>query len=988
MADKHKKRSNSDDINEFFAEFTKVDQTSGNKGSQQSQGSQKGAAQQRQPRQAAGNNSKNSGPVQNPKAQSGASFNSTSKGKKKKKKKHRVLKIIILLIVLAILAVGAYVGVLVMTAEIHSIDADSIYSRLHQRSTIYDSNGKKIESVFSEEGNRANVIYGDIPEDMINAIVAIEDKTFWEHHGFNFIRIMGAIKESVFGGGQVSGTSTLTQQLARNVYLAERKSQHSLNRKILEAYYTVLIEQSMTKEQIVEAYLNTVYLGFNCYGVEAASQAYFGKSVKKLDLLQCVALASLPQSPDSFALVKSRPVGTVEVAKKDVLAETESIIYAYNGEMSENRRKMTLNNMVEQGYIKQSEANNALEENLKKKMKVSIEKGSGFASYFTDYAIEQITQDIMEEYGWSKAEARKMIYNDGLKIYTTMDRNAQRIATKEFRQSSNYPGVTNLRMDSNSNILNNKTGKVLLYPYSHYFDSKEQFTLKKSEYRRNSDGSLTLLTGKRLNFINTTLSDGSDDISVEFKNMYTREDGKLYTIEGGALSIPQGYKTKDAAGNCTVSAKFFNDYPKFFREKSGKLIVDESNYILRQKVVQPQSAIVIMDYRTGGIKAMVGGRNTTGKMLYNRATKPRQPGSSIKPLAVYSSALQMSVNAAEKGDGMSLSNSDGSSWGSYITAGSVINDAPMIVNGRSWPKNWYSGYRGRMTLRTAVEQSVNVCAVKVYQQMGPEFPTAQLKKMGVTSIVEDGAVNDMNPAALALGGMTNGISPLQMAAAYGTFPNQGIYTEPVAYTKITNSNDEVLFEKIPKTEEVLNEGVAYIMTSILRSVVTNGLGTTASFGGQPVAGKTGTTTDNYDAWFVGFTPQYSAAMWIGNDVNIELTEGSAAAARLWRTIMSQVCADMPYGEYQKRPDNVTQINGEFYVKGTYSKVSAPGNGFGSSAAATSSQQQNTTRQVVTPTTRTPATQRPTTQAPTTQAPTTQAPTTQASEPIDNGETDE
>ncbi len=983
MADKHKKRSSSDDINEFFAEFTKIDSSSsGNR-----QDNRKGASPQRQPRQAAAN-SKNNGPVQNPKGQAGsASFNSTSKGKKKqKKKKHRVLKIIILLIVLGILGVGSYVGVLILTAEYHSIDADNIYSQLNQRSTIYDSNGKKIESVFSEEGNRANVMYGDIPEDMVNAIVAIEDKTFWEHHGFNFIRIMGAIKESILGGGQVSGTSTLTQQLARNVYLTEQKSQHSLNRKIVEAYYTVLIEQSLTKEQIVEAYLNTVYLGFNCYGIEAASQAYFGKNVKKLDLLQCVALASLPQSPDSFALVKSRPVGTVEVEKKDVLAETESIVYAYNGELSENRRKMTLNNMVDQGYIKQSEANEALDQNLKKKMKVSIEKGSGFASYFTDYAIEQITKDIMEEYGWSKEDARKMVYNDGLKIYTTMDRNAQRIATREFRQGSNYPGLTNIRTDSNGNILNNKTGKILLYEYSRYFNDKDQFVLKKNEFRWNSDGSLTLFAGNRLNFYDVTLSDGSKDISPTFKNLYTREDGKLYTIEGGALSIPQGYKTKDAAGNCTVSAKFFTDYPKFFREKSGKLIVDEKNYSLKQKVIQPQSAIVIMDHKTGGIKAMVGGRNTTGKMLYNRAINPRQPGSSIKPLAVYSSALQMSYKKAKKGEGMSLSKSDGSSWGSYITAGSVINDAPMVVNGRAWPKNWYTGYRGRMTLRTAVEQSVNVCAVKVYQQMGPEFPTSQLKKMGITSIVEDGDTNDMNPAALALGGMTHGISPLQMAAAYGTFPNQGIYTEPVTYTKITNSNDEVLFEKVPKTEEALNEGVAYIMTSILRSVVTNGLGTTASFGGQPVAGKTGTTTDNFDAWFVGFTPQYSAAMWIGNDVNIELTEGSAAAARLWRTIMSQVCADMPYGEYPKRPDNVTQINGEFYVKGTYSRVAAPGNGYGSSATGTSSQQQSTTRRVVAPSTRTPSTQAPTTQAPTTQAPTTQPPTTPPSEPVeDNGD---
>lgn len=373
---------------------------------------------------------------------------------------------------------------------------------------------------------------------------------------------------------------------------------------------------------------------------------------------------------------------------------------------------------------------------------------------------------------------------------------------------------------------------------------------------------------------------------------------------------------------------------------------------------------------------MVGGRGTEGKQIYNRAVQPRQPGSSIKPIAIYSSALQSSYNAAEKGESMSLSNSDGSNWGKYITAGSVINDAPMVVNGRTWPKNWYTGYRGHMTLRTAVQQSVNVCAVKVYQQMGPEFPTSQLKKMGVTTLVEDGNTNDMNPAALALGGMTRGIKPIEMAAAYGIFPNEGTYTEPVAYTKITNSNDEVLFDKTPKTEQVLDKGVAFIMTDILRSVVTNGLGSNASFSGQPVAGKTGTTSDNFDAWFVGFTPQYTASVWIGNDVNIELAEGSAAAARLWRTIMSQVCAGEPRGKYPSQPDDVSKIGGEYYTDGTYSRVAKPKSTSDESESSSSSdKKKGTTKQVERATTQPPATQAPTTKAPTTQAPTTKAPTT-------------
>lgn len=1033
MADKYNKNSGSDDINEFFAEFDKV-KTPSSSGSrskpsgsgtsrparpaganrpasgQRSANGSRPAASQRQangqrpasgqriasnaqgtggPRSAGGSRAAGAGngnaPVQNPNVPGAATSKPSQKkkgkiGKPGKKKKHRPLKIF-LLVILALVLIGViYVGTLILTADTHNIDADNVYKRLQQRSTIYDDDGKEIESVFLENGNRTNVEYNDLPQDLINAIVAIEDKTFWEHHGFNFVRIMGAIKDSITGGGQISGTSTLTQQLARNIYLADKKSERSINRKVLEAYYTVLIEQNLTKEQIVEAYLNTVYLGFNCYGVEAASQEYFGKSVKDLDLLECVSLAALPQSPDAFALVKTRPVGAVEVQKKDILAQNDAYIYAYNGKLSENRRQMTLNNMVEQGYTTRTDADKALDKNLKKKMKVTIDRGSGFSSYFTDFALEQIKNDIMEEYGWDETRARNIIYTGGLKIYTTMSKKAQKVIEDEFADSSNFPGVSGLRKDSKGNILNNKTGKILLYDYDDYFNDKEEFVLEKSEFKKNSDGSLTLYHGKRLNFYNITVNN-TDDVSVNFESMYQQKDGKFYSIEGGALSIPQGYKDKDALGNCIVSAKFFKDYPEFFKERKGKLVVNSNNYTLKQKVVQPQCAMVVLDYKTGGIKAMVGGRGTSGKMLHNRATHPRQPGSTMKPISVYSSALQSSFKAVERDVDMKLSNSDGSNWGSYITAGSVINDAPMTVNGRTWPKNFYSGHRGRMTLRTAVEQSVNVCAVKTYQQMGPEFPVSQLKKMGITTVVEDGSVNDMNPAALALGGMTKGISPLEMTAAYGIFPNRGKYTEPIAYTKITNSNDEVIFDKVPDTEEVLDEGVAYIMTSILRSTVTNGIATNAGFSGQPAAGKTGTTNDNYDIWFSGFTPQYSAALWIGNDVNLELSSGSARAASLWSKIMRQVCEGLSYGKYPEQPDNVSRINGEYYTDGTYSKVSKPSDSSYTTQAPTRSTQKTreTTRKVVVPTTRKPTTKKPTPSTSTN----TQAPAQEPQQPADN-----
>ena len=262
-----------------------------------------------------------------------------------------------------------------------------------------------------------------------------------------------------------------------------------------------------------------------------------------------------------------------------------------------------------------------------------------------------------------------------------------------------------------------------------------------------------------------------------------------------------------------------------------------------------------------------------------------------------------------------------------------------------------------MTFRTALQQSVNVCAVKIYQQIGPDYAASMLRKVGITSLDDEGEVNDLNPAALALGGLTNGISPLELTAAYATFPNGGVYKEPIAYTKVLNAKDEVLFEKTSEGEQVYDEGVAWIMTDILQTVVTRGIAGNAAIGTQPVGGKTGTTDNNYDAWFAGFTPQYTAALWMGNDVNIELSMGSSQSAAFWSHIMSRVCENTPRGSFKERPSNVISAGGEYYTEGTYSRVSMK-------PSATKSES-----------TTTESTTAPTTEAPTTLAPTTQAPTT-------------
>lgn len=188
------------------------------------------------------------------------------------------------------------------------------------------------------------------------------------------------------------------------------------------------------------------------------------------------------------------------------------------------------------------------------------------------------------------------------------------------------------------------------------------------------------------------------------------------------------------------------------------------------------------------------------------------------------------------------------------------------------------------------------------------------KKFGITSVVETGSSNDRNAAALALGGMVNGISPLEMASAYGTFPNTGQHVDYTGYTKVTDKNGNTILENDKKTTAVMSEGVAFIMTDILRTTVVNGVARDAALD-KPTAGKTGTTSDNYDAWFCGFTPQYSAACWIGNDVNIELNEGSSAAAKLWKKVMTSATAGQS-GSFPVKPSTVIESGGEYYINGT------------------------------------------------------------------------
>ncbi|MGI6211164.1 MAG: transglycosylase domain-containing protein [Anaerovoracaceae bacterium] len=865
------------------------------------------------------------------------------KDKKNWSKPKKIIVGILLAILAIILALIIYATVVIINAP--KIDTDEIYSILTQTSTLYDSNSKEIDSVYSGE-NRKNVKYEELPENLKNAFIALEDKTFWKHHGFNFIRILGAIKNSIFSGEQVSGTSTLTQQLARNVFLKSSMTSHTLKRKIIEAWYTVKLETHLSKKEIITAYLNTVSFGYGCNGVEAASEAYFHKHVSELDLAECAELASIVKAPTAYAPVVLMERGAKLSDNTTILKRSSQGTYILN-DAAKSRRELCLKLMKDQGYITNAQYKKAKSVSLKEMINPRYSLSSSKHAYFTDYVVSDVIEDLQKEKGLSYKEAYDKVYTGGLKIYTTMDLQAQKTVEKEFRDNSNFPSPTNISYDGNGNIID-KYGNIVMYSLDRMF-TNGNYVMDSTEARQNSDGSITIYANKYLK-IYTTTSDGKTDYSVEFPNMYKFRGGHLYSISGGTINIPQKYKSMDSSGNIVVSKKFLNSRAgkTVFSVKNGTITIKKNGYTLNQSVIQPQAAMTIIENSTGEIKAMVGGRKTSGRMLYNRATETRQPGSSVKPLSVYSAALQQSAEEAKKGKkhtfvDYGIDSQGASGWGSYITAGSTVIDEKTIVQGKVWPVNDGGGYSGYQTFRTALKHSLNTCAVKIWYQVGESYSEKMLKKYGISSLDTKGSVNDKNAAALALGGMTNGVSTLEMANAYTVFPNNGTKTEdPISYTVVKDSDGHTILKNPgSKRVRVLDKGVAWIMRDVMCGVVeSGGTGVNAAISGVDVAGKTGTTSDHYDIWFDGYTPTYTASLWIGNDVNITLTSESGAAAALWGKIMGQISAAKK-GTWKSMPSDVQKVGNEYYVKGTYGGSTYYNYNSGSSSSDSSDSSSNT-----------------------------------------------
>lgn len=849
--------------------------------------------------------------------------NINSDAKIKMKTWKKVLLIILLLLLsIAIIAI-AYIGYVVKNAE--KIDPDNIYDILSESSVIYDDQGKLIDTVYATE-NRSNVDYKELPDNLKNAFIAIEDKTFWKHSGFNFVRMVGALKDS-FSTGRVSGTSTISQQLARNIFLKESKSERSIKRKIIEAYYTVIIEKNLSKEKILEAYLNTIALGNNSNGVQTASQAYFSKNISDLSIFESALLAALPKAPTDLAYIKFVNLSDMKNYDEDhVIRKTEGGAYVLN-DMGLKRAHLCLKLMKEQNMITKEQYDEAIKTPLKDVINPNYTITSKKSAYFNDFLLKQVADDIAKKYKISKEEALEKVYDGGLKIYSTLDSQAQDVVETEFENDANFPDPINMNQNRDGNFID-ESGNVVLYNYDNYFAEDGSYTFPLDEAWKNKNGSITLASGKKLNFYDTKVS-GKADISIEFKSLFRKQDHHLYVISGGFINVTQDDKKKDDDGNTIISAKFVKEHPDWFIiGEDGSVTITANSYKLKQQVVQPQAAMTIIDVKTGQIKAMIGGRKTEGRSLFNRADSPRQPGSAIKPIGVYGPAIQQSAEEAKSGakhtfQNFNIDKQGTKYWGDYITSASVIVDEPTKINGKVWPSNADSNFMGPLDLKSAIAYSRNPTAVKTLLQVGTNYCASMLEKFGITTLKKEGNVNDLNPSAIALGGMVNGISPLELANAYTAFANGGTVYKPLAYTKIEDRKGKVILDsKENKGSKVLSDGVSFIMNQILQFSAASGYANNASISGIKVGAKTGTTSDDLDVWCAGYTPSYAAAVWIGNDVSISLSNNSTAASLLWGRIMRQINRNYQ-GSYPQQPSDVISLGGNYFVKGTETGISSP-----------------------------------------------------------------
>ena len=683
------------------------------------------------------------------------------------------------------------------------------------KSIMMDANGNQITELVEAGSNRIWVDIEDVPQHVQDAFVAIEDERFYEHNGIDLKGIIRAgVRGIASGFKRTEGASTITQQLLKNSvfdFMSESTTAEKVERKLQEQYLAVELEKSMSKEEILQAYLNTINLGQNALGIQAAANRYFNKDVKDLTISEAAVIAGTTKSPTGY-----NPIS--------------------NQEKNQERRDLVLDHMLKQGYISQAEYDEAMEDDVYARIQITneVKSNTEVFSYYVDAVIDQVINDLQEVKGYTPQQAYNLVYSGGLTIETAQDPEIQAIMDEEMGNPENYPANVRIGLDYALTVVK-PDGEQKNY-------SKE---MMEAYFKKNESANFELLFD-------------------------TEEEAQSYIDAYKATLVEEG----------------------------------DTIYERADMTIQPQASMVVMDQATGYVKGIVGGRGEKKASLsLNRAVDTvRQPGSTFKVVSTYAPALDSA--------GMSLATTQ--------------FDAPYSYTGGRPVRNWNGeAYKGWTSLRKGIEQSMNILAVKTLTDITPALGITYLENMGITTLQKELDANGNNDytQAMALGGLTRGVTNLELTAAYATIANGGVYTKPVFYTRILDHDKNVLIDNTKSyTRTVLKDSTAWLLTSAMKDVVTQGTGGAVRFSGMTIAGKTGTTSKNNDVWFVGYTPYYTAGIWGGFDNNHKLGKGETSYHKvIWKNVMSRIHENLENKDFPK-PESVTSAT----VCAASGKIPIPG----------------------------------------------------------------
>ncbi len=705
---------------------------------------------------------------------------------------------------------GAYLLYQHFSAELPDINLLKSYQP-SLITTVYDDSGAAVAQFFVER--RVFIPLEKIPAVLKQATLAVEDARFYAHHGIDYIGIARAIWSNVQAGEVVEGASTITQQVAKMLFLTHRKT---FERKLREVILAYRMEQVLTKDEILEIYLNQTYYGHGAYGVEAAANVYFGKPVMELTLDEAALIAGLPKAPTAYS-----PYNAPERALR--------------------RRGHVLRRMVETGDITpaQEQQAQAIPLRLRPRQETVVK-----APYF----IEHVRRYLEEQYGST------LLYRGGLKVHTTLDLSLQEAAEVALRHG----------------LIRNDRRRGYRGPLGHVEVTRPEKIDWEKVRQIPWPEEQSPLTGlfRRLKAVVV----GVDDKRV------------LVRWEGGEGVIPLDAMLWAYAPNPELDSERRRLRRPSEALKVGDVILADltdpgeggkkPQLALAQEPIV-QGAIVVLEPHTGYIRALVGGYDFS-RSQFNRATQAiRQPGSAFKPI-IYATAIHKGFSPAY-----------------------VMVDAPIVyeqADGKIWkPSNYDGKFWGSITLAEALAHSRNMITIKLLEAVGVKNVIEFARRLGIRS--------PLSPT-LALGLGASGLTPLELTAAYSVFASQGVRYEPLAVKWVEDAEGQVLEKHSSLGDRVMSEQQAFVMTTMLQNVVQRGTATRAKVLQRSVAGKTGTTNDFIDAWFVGYSPNLVAGVWVGIDDYQPLGNkeaGSRAALPIWIEFMQQALERVPMQEFVTPP---------------------------------------------------------------------------------------